>query len=252
MNSDVSERLAAAADAETALRAGIRCMRGIRGVPTGEVARICAEAWRSSPPRLPDDAGGLDRLFGAAWEDGLVAIGLLSTAVQEDPASGLALGLDWAERTDDVTTADALGWLVLAPAALLAGGVDEVLAHLGGHRRTETRRAAAAMGLGFLPEPVEGPAAAALREKVGERHLRLVDQVLAGPLGRVCDRFVRDEDPALRKVLRRVLRAWAASDPRGVVRWADSVPGGLPKLLAAEVAPARRAGRVQTTPSEGE
>lgn len=235
--SEVADILDALADEETARRAGrhTRSLRGIRGVPHGDVARVTAELYQADPPSLPRDADELNTTFGGAWEDGLVAIGLLATAVPEDPATAMSLGLDWAGRTDDVTTADALGWLVLAPACLVLNDVRGPLGSLGDHFRAETRRVVVSMGLGWTPTPIEGPSAAALREKVGERQVRMVEDPVPAWLGPLAARFVRDDAPVVQKGLRRVLRAWGQAEPEELVDWASTVRGGLPRLLTDEV-----------------
>ncbi len=240
---EVSELLEAMADAGTARSAGkqLTCLRGIRGVPPGEIARIADAAWREHKPRLPRDEDELDRLFGQAFEDGLVAIGLAAAAVGDDPEAALDMGLDWAQRTDDATTADALGWLLLGPAALAGPGLGAVRSRLLGHRRPEVRRACVMAGMAATPATVQGPAAAPLRARVGQRRLRIVDAALSEALAPHASALVKDEAPVVRKALRRLLRAWAADDPEAVVAWADTIAGGLPKLLKAEVDRARRA-----------
>lgn len=240
---DLPELLEALADAGAARRTAshVSSLRGIRGVPHGDVARIAAELWRADPPTLPRDADDLDRAFGGAWEDGLVAVALLATAVADDPAGALDLGIDWAERCDDVLTADSIGWLVLAPATLLGAQAGAVLGHLGSHRRSETRRAAVTMGMGYTPTPIEGPSAAALREKLGMRQIAMVDEVRSDLLHPLCSRFVRDAAPPVQKALRRVLRAWGQADPPALVAWGEEIHGALPKLLRTEV---QRASRV--------
>jgi hypothetical protein len=237
MIDDLGPLLEPLANDETARRTArhTTCLRGIRGVPAGEVARVLAELYRAGPPDVPHDLDALTRIFGAAWEDGLVAIGLAAATVSDAPGETLEHALDWAERTDDVATADALGWLVLAPAALLTSRDREALGRLSGHARPETRRVALAMAMGFTPAPVEGPAAAALREKVGERHVRLVGEPLSDRIAPFASRFVRDQAPVVQKALRRLLRAWGEHDPDAVLAWADSVRGGLPRLLGDEV-----------------
>ncbi|HHO49773.1 MAG TPA: hypothetical protein ENK18_02615 [Deltaproteobacteria bacterium] len=233
---DLPELLTALASEQTRARTAknLRCIRGIRGVPQGEIARIAAELWRSDPPQLPRDGPELAAAFGAAWEDGLIAIALLATALADDPPLALQIGLDWAERTDDLLTADALGWLILAPCALLSSCEDEILARLE-PCRPEARRAAIAMGLGLLPLPVEGPAAAGLRAKHGIRHVQIVDHARSDRLAPLCSHLARDPAPAIQKGLRRVLRAWGAHDPGALVRWAAEVKGGLPRMLSDEV-----------------
>lgn len=234
---DWTPRLQALATDDHAARTlkQVHCLRGVRGVAAGDLARLAAAAWDEDPPRLPDDAAALDHLFGGAWEDGLLAIGLLAAALPDDPETALRLALEWAERTDDVATADAIGWLLLAPAALLLDADERILGRLANHPRAETRRAAVAMGLGFTPAPLEGPAAAPLRQRVGERHARIVEAPLGRRLARIASRAVKDPSPAVHKALRRVLREWSAEDPESALAWADSVRGGIPKALRAEI-----------------
>lgn len=237
----ISARLEGASTDETARRyaSAHRCLRGIRGVPMGDVARIGDEAAEQWSPCLPDDASALSALFGAAWEDGLVAIGLLASTVAASPEEALELGLGWAERTDDPTTADALGWLVIGPAVLALGeGPDSALHRLAGHPRAETRRVAVAMALAGTPLEVEGAAAAPLRAHLDMPHLRIVDELRIDLVRPVVDRFVRDV--ALHKPLRRLIRVWAAEDPEGLLEWAATVRGGLPAVLGAEVKRVRR------------
>lgn len=239
---DLPDLLEALADAGSARRSSSHTssLRGIRGVPPGDIARVTSELWAADPTQLPRDGHDLSAAFGGAWEDGLVATGLLATAVADDPGYALELGLDWAERTDDVQTADAIGWLVLSPATLLGAPVDQVYSHLQHHRRPETRRAAVAMGLGYTPTPVEGPAAAALREKLKMRQVAMVEEAHRNRLHDLCIRFVRDGAPAVQKGLRRLLRCWTKADPHGVVAWGEEAGGALSKLHRAEVKRAKR------------
>lgn len=242
MMEDLPELLEALADPTAARRtsAHTSSLRGIRGVPQADVARIAAELWTADPPSLPRDGRDLAAAFGGAWEDGLVAVSLLATAVGDDPEEALVLGLDWAERCDDVLTADAIGWLVLAPATLLGAPEKRVYGALQTHRRPETRRAAVAMGMGYTPTPVEGPAAAALREKLGMRQIAIVERSHNARLHDLCTRFLHDRSPPIEKGLRRLLRAWARDDPAAVVAWGNEAHGALSKLLRTEVKRAQR------------
>ena len=62
-------------------------------------------------------------------------------------------------------------------------------------------------------------------------------------VGGIADLYVRDEDPIVRKALRRVLGAWAAVDPDGASEWLEAVKGGAPRLLRDEVEKAARKAR---------
>ncbi|MEN0062012.1 MAG: DNA alkylation repair protein [Myxococcota bacterium] len=242
MNEAIGSALEAQADDRTARQLGkqIQCLRGIRGVAAGTVARVAAEAWRTHRPRLPDAAEALNATFGQAHEDGLVAVGLLAAAWPDDPDLALDLGLDWGDRLDDIMTADALGWLVLGPIGLQTGTWIEIRDELAGHRRPQGRRTVVAMGLAACPVPVEGPAAAPLREKVGTRKVQMVDAVQAGPVQAVLDRMIRDPHAMVQKALRRLVRAFGDHAPKAAVEWADGVKGGLPRLIGDEIRRARR------------
>jgi len=238
----VSETLAALSDEATARKVGkhTRCLRGIRGVTTGEIARIADATFREESPSLPDHADELDRLFSAAWEDGLVAVGLLATCWSDQPIDALDQALDWATRVDDTATADALGWLVLGPAAAVLDAAGQVRGRLASHHRDEVRRCCLMAAMAWTPASLEGPAAAPLRAKLGRRKLRMVEEARSDLLHPHLLAAVTDTSPMVRKAMRRILRAWANSDPAAVVAWGDEVDGGLPKLLRPEVKRAAR------------
>lgn len=241
----ISEMLEATADEQVArnTRKDVRTIRGIRGTPHAEVAKVANWAWTESRPVLSEE-DSLRRLFMSSWEDGLVAIGLLAALVPDGPAEVLEIGLDWLDRVDDGATADALGWLVLGP-GLAGSGPDparlaELIAPRRKHDHPAVRRALVAMGLAFLPMPIQGPSAAPLRARLGVQVVQFVDAPLSPLVGVICHAFLRDESPTVRKAMRRLIREWVRVDPAAVVAWEGEVRGGLPKLLSAETIRARR------------
>ena len=235
---DLPDLLEALSDATLARRQRkqTQTLRGIRGVSMSEVARLSAAAWEEDPCHPDRDASDLSELFGTAWEDGLVAIGLLAAGLPDAPEAALQLGLEWVERVDDVITADALGWLVLGPGAL-ATGADwfTVFEPVRSHRRDAIRRAGVAAAMAATPTPVEGPAAAALRSRLKAAEVRCVEAPINPLLHAVADQSWRDEGVAVRKALRRMLRAWGTADHEALSDWAEGVRGGLPKMLREEV-----------------
>ncbi len=238
----VSTRLAEAADdvTERRYRSAHHSLRGIRGVPMAEVARIGHEAALAAPPELPRDREALEALFTSGWEDGLVAVGLLATCVAATPAEALDLGLVLAERTDDPTTADALGWLVVGPATLALGGDPaSFLDRLASHARPDARRVAVAAALAATPAELEGAAAAPLRAVLRSEHASIVDEIRPRFVAAVIGRLLRD--PELQKPLRRVLKVWAAADAPSLLAWVGTVKGGLPTVLSAEIRKVRGA-----------
>lgn len=240
---DISQALESFADPRQASkrRRDIRPLRGIRGVPDGDVARIAAAVWNEDKPNLDTDLGALDRLFGAAFEDGMVAIGLAAAAVPDAPHAAFDLGLSWLTRIDDTLTADALGWTLLGPAALASGRpIETILQHAREAAHPTARRAAIVSALALLPEPLLGATAAPLRARLGSAQVQFVEHALSDGVRVLVDGSLRDEDPSVRKGVRRVLRVWAKADPAAVVAWADTVRGGLPKILKPEVDKARR------------
>jgi hypothetical protein len=245
----ISETLEGLADSAVA-RASMKqvsCIRGVRGVPMGEVARIGDAIWRDEKPRLPADSEDLDRLFGAAWEDGLVAIGLLAACWTDDKLNAYDLAMDWASRTDDIVTADALGWMVLGPAAAVLHKEGELRGRLMQHPREAVRRCGVMCAMAWTSANLEGPSAAPLRAKLGIKQVRMVAKSLSDKLSPFLLSTLKDESPAVRKAQRRVLRAWANDDPEAVVAWGEKAGGGLPSLLRTEV---KRAIRMKDAPPD--
>lgn len=237
----ISEMLESTVNRHNSAR-GIRTLRGVRGVPHGDVARIAAEAWKDNELDLGDDRAALERLFGMAWEDGMIAIGLTAAALPDDAEEALDIGLGWLSRIDDTGTADALGWMVLGPAVLSTGTpIARLVAAAKDCGHVAARRAAVAAGLAMTSEKLEGPAAAPLRERLGDRSIRFVEGAISPFLTELLLAFVYDDAAEVRKGVRRVLRAWTKDDPQAVVDWGEQVKGGLPKLLGQEVTRARRA-----------
>ena len=239
----ISETLNSVSDAQQAKRASrqIQTLRGVRGVPHGDVARVASAAYERHRPTL-DDEDDLRRLFMSSFEDGLVALGLLATLVPEHPAQVFDIGQSWLSLVDDVETADTLGWFILGPCFAATGGDPErLLALIEPHKKGHpaVRRALAAMGLAFLPHPLLGPAAAPLRAKLGMKEIQFVDTALSPLVHTLAKAFLRDESPPVRKCLRRLLRIWTKADPEAVVAWEEAVRGGVPKFLSEETRKAR-------------
>lgn len=238
----IADALERASDRTVAysLAKNVQPLKGVRGVPNGEIAKVLDAAWKDGVDLLSDDTA-LSRLFGAAFEDGLVAVGLLAAATPDDPQTAWEIASEWVERVDDPLTADAIGGLVLGPAALAGGLGIDALIELGkalpaGH----ARRAAVAAGDAMLPDPADGPAVAGLRARLGTRQIRFVEAPLADGLGPLLTAFFRDPDPSVQKAVRRLIRGWGSADPVGLTAWADTVRGGFPKLLSDDLTKARR------------
>ncbi len=230
----LSETLEALSDARLARRRArhLKPLKGLRGTPLGEVARVGAAAWGEGVS-LYDDDEALHLLFCTAHEDGLLAIGLAAAAAPDAPEIALELAGRWLGMVDDLETADALGWVLYGP-ALLAAGRDLAEALLAEREGPPIRRRAALMAaLAALPEPLEGPAAAPLRERVGERRVAVVEAPLSSVLSAVCSGYRADADPHVRKALARVLRLWGQHDPEAAQAWVREAlaAGGLPRTV---------------------
>lgn len=245
----LSHALEALSDGHQARKKGkhVKTLRGVRGVSDGDLARLIGAAWSEHSPAFPDDGPELRQLFFGAHEDGLVAIGLLAAMLPDDPEEALELGLDLLESVDDVQTGDALGWLVIGPGTLSAGRDPHKLVGLAKTQsRHAQRRAVVMASMAWLPEPLDGPAAAALRARLGQKTIAFVDRPLSEPVHAMMTGLLRDESPIVRKGLRRVIRAWGEADNDALQAWVAEVHGGLPKLLRTEVVRAdRRAKRAQ-------
>lgn len=222
----------------------VQPFRGVRGVPHGALVGVLVDVWSSDRPKLPRDADALYDLFMGAHEDGLVAIGLLAALLPDEPVEALDVADRLSEFVDDVETADALGWMVLGPGLLAAGEpfVEGLLAWRKAER-PEQRRMALMASLAALPVPVEGPAAAALRERAGERRLAFVSEPMGDLVEPIVTAFLRDPSPPVAKAVVRVLRSWATVEPDRVEAFIDGVKGGVPKVLREAVTRAVRKGR---------
>ncbi len=244
----ISSALAKKADRALASRRmrHVQPLRGLRGTPHAVVAELAACAWREGRPGV-DDAEALHELFCTAHEDGLLAIAQAAALVPDGPHEVLDLAERWLDMVDDPETADALGWLVLGPALLAAGEpVGESLAGLRGHGQVSVRRAGVMAAMACLPAPVEGCAAAALRERFGQKNLRFVEQAMSPQVRQVVEAFAADRAPTVRKGLARLLRCWGQHDPSGAEALLQTV-NNLPQFVREEAERGIRKGKRSTS-----
>ena len=201
-------------------------LRGVLGIPYAELTQLIAE---SELAELPKDLDTLNALYSRSLEEGLIAIALVAVSVLEQPQLALELAERWLPYVDDVQTADALGHLVIGPALLSLGlSSDERLQdpELTNpfHRRAEVMALMAAM-----PEPVRGPAAAALRETLQADEITFVEEAMDAHIANGLLVVLRDPSPIVRKAFSSVLRAWTACSHDAVQAWvSDSVPDRHP------------------------
>ncbi len=246
----VSMNLETESDGAVAKRRGkqVRPLKGLRGVAPGEVARQAADIWRRGVD-LDQDEDALHDLFCTAHEDGMLALSLTAAGVGRWPDVALGLAERWLEMVDDLETADALGWLVWAPALRAVGEpVGQTLAKtIRASGQPVVRRAALMGGMALTSTRVEGPAAAALRETWGGDKRGLGDGSGSEDLALVASAAMKDSSPHVRKALGRLLRCWAHDDPEAVVAMVAGVKGGVPKQLRAEVERGVRKGRRKRT-----
>jgi hypothetical protein len=248
---EISRRLDQASKDTVATRRmkQVQPLKGLRGVPLGDVASIAAEFYRRAPARLPADYEQLHSLFCTAHEDGLVAIGLAAAAAIDEPEEGLELGLRWLEMVDDLETADALGWLLVGPCLMAQHSGGELLGMVKDDRPM-VRRAGVMGCLAALPVRVEGPAAACLRERAGERHIQMVDEPASDLLAKVMGRAIRDSDSHVLRAVGRVLRGWGEADPDATETFLSTTPGGIAKRLREQAEKGIRKGRRRWTAPE--
>ncbi|MEL6348116.1 MAG: DNA alkylation repair protein [Myxococcota bacterium] len=231
------------ADHERKRRKQIQPLRGLRGVQARDIVAVLVEAWKK-PPRLPADAANLHRLFSTAFEDGLVAMGLLAAVLPDDPLEALDLADRWLEMVDDTETADTLGWLLLGPGLLAAQEpFVDTINQLRSEGRPAARRAAVMATMAALPVPIEGPAAAALRERTGQRRIAFVEKPLTPYLEAALPPFIRDTDAQVRKATARAMRSWGTFQPDVVEELIEKTKGGVPRYFREEVAKGIRKGR---------
>ena len=230
----ISETLEALTDDATSRRYAKehQTLRGIRGVPTGEIARLGDAVWQEDGVELPRDLPALHQLYGAAWEDGLLAIGLLATCVPDDPEAALAVGESSLQRVDDRASADALGWLVLGGAALATHKHLPVTA-AGNHLMADRAIASAAMA--WVPCPIEGPSAASSAGQTGHT-TRTMDGQDAPRMAPSTLREPRSRQPSLHsKGIATRGQSMDPAAPDEVRDWAASVPGGISKVLRGDI-----------------
>lgn len=222
----------------------IQPLRGIRGVPARSVVAVLVESWKASPLDLPDENGPINQLFTTAFEDGIVAIGLATAALPDAPYEVLDLADRWLELVDDVESGDAIGWLMFGPALLASrepfvSSVKELIVH----EHPLRRRVGILSCFAAMPTPLEGPAAAALRERLGQRHLRFVETAMDDALDELLPRLIRDEQPVVRRALSRAMRTWATFSPDHVEEIITTFSGGAPRALREEVTKGIKKGR---------
>lgn len=233
----IGDLLDALSDPEQARRTRqhIRPIRGVRGVASGEISRIAVAIWEEEDTALPQAGPALGVLFSSAFEDGLVALSLLAAKTPTQPVEALHVALDWMDRVDDLTTADSLGWGVIGPVLLQRPDLMPEVFDYAHHSSPYSRRAALMSAMAGLPEPVEGAVAACLREMLGHRAVRFVDEPDPQWISTFLTLFLRDEAPPVRKALRRVCATWAFYSPDNAMEWANTTPGGIPKMVRREM-----------------
>jgi hypothetical protein len=237
---NISESLGLLSTAENAraMRREVSSLRGVRGVLLRDVADIAVAAWQKRTINLRRDEIGLCDLFSCAFEDGFVAISLLAALIPDDPKGVLELGLEWLEITDDHQTADAIGWLLLGPGHLASQTpLSAVLARIDEIGHPCARRAAVMIGMSLLPVSVENHGACALRARLKVDEIKFVESPQSAAIHILGDHFLRDDAPAVRKALRRVLARWATIDPEAATLWrahAMTALGGLPKMISVD------------------
>ena len=234
----ISKALHDQSDADLARKRGrhVRPLRGLRGVSSGAIAKVLTDAWSSEGLKLPADGELVHDLFMRSHEDGMVALGLLAAAAPDQPDEALDAAEAMMRLVDDSETADVIGWLILGPALLAMG--EPLAESLAAHKDAPhpmARRAAVMAAMAALPEPLEGPAAAALRIRVGQRFVAFVAEPLDEEVGAVATAFFHDQDPAVKKALARLLRTWAEHNPTAALDWLHGLKGGAPRLMREPV-----------------
>ena len=220
-----------------------KCLRGIRGVAPGEIARMATAYWVENGINLSRDGDDLRRLFGTAFEDGLLAITLLAPLATTEPDTCLDIALDWATMLDDAQTTDAIGWGVFGPILLVSPDGYDAIQTLQKHSNPWARRAAVMAGLAALPVPIEGTVAACIRANLEQKTVRFVDEAMHEWVQCILDASVRDSHPAVQKAVRRLTGVWAFHAPEEASIWGNEFRGGLPKMIRAELEKNAKKGR---------
>lgn len=188
----------------------------------------------SKPAVLPRDRKELNILFSQAYEDGLVAIALLSVAAISQPQSSLEIAERWSLMIDDALSADALGTLVIGPCLLRLG--SPFLARWLDTDKPYARRAEIMGLLAGVPECPKGPCVAALRAHFNAKDILFSESVQPSVVHALMHAMTHPFfAPIEKKALIRVLACVAFHAPDQMGEALQTAPTNLPKWQRAAV-----------------
>lgn len=204
----------------------IQPFKGIRGVPFSVVAQLLDE-----DPTLDVESQSeeVHTLFMSSFEEGLIAVGLLSVAVLTQPEQSWELAQKWLTLIDDVTTADALGKIVIGPCALLLN--IDIPSEIENHQSAFAKRALLMSLCAYVPEPPKGPWVSALRSHLQSEQIIFVEEAQTHHYATLFTYFLKEEHPLLRKAVIQLLQLWSSHDLTSLDKILENHPQNLPKWL---------------------
>ena len=208
------------------LRQQIQPFRGIRGIPFSVLA---TEIDSEYTVQLPEESDQIHALFLQSFEEGLIAIAMLSVAALTQPNQAWEIAQKWLPMLDDVISSDALGKIVIGACALqLNLDIPHILSE---YNNTYAKRSLY-MGLcAFVPAPPKGPWVAALRSHLQSEQVIFVEEPATHHYESLFVQFLKTEEPLLRKAIAHLILLWSTYDLLSLDKKIESHPQNLPKWL---------------------
>ena len=208
------------------LRKQIQPFRGIRGIPYSVIAKELDEEYTL---QLPEQSEEIYALFLQSFEEGLIAIGILSVASLTQPEDVWEIIQRWLPMIDDVITGDALGKIIIGPCALQ---LDLDIPNLISEYDNVYAKRALYMSLcAFVPSPPIGPWVSALRSHLQSEQIVFVEKPATHHYECLFSQFVKTEEPLLRKAIIHLVQLWSSYDLVSLDKKIESHAQNLPKWL---------------------
>jgi hypothetical protein len=204
----------------------IQPFKGIRGVPYATIAQLLDE---DPSVDIESQSEELHSLFMGSFEEGLIAVGLLSVASLTHPSDSWELAQKWLTMVDDIITTDALGKIVIGPCALQLN--IDIPKELQINNKVYSQRALLMSLCSFVPESPKGPWVSALRSHLQSEQVIFVDKPMTHHYQSLFPYFLKEEQPQLRKSIIYLIQLWSSHDLPSLDKIIEKHPQNLPKWL---------------------
>ena len=217
------------------LRQQIQPFRGIRGIPFSVIAKELDEEYTVT---LPEQSEELYSLFLQSFEEGLIAIGILSVAALSQPENSWELVQRWLPMIDDVITSDAIGKIVIGPCALqLNLDIPNLISE---YENVYAKRALYMSLCAFVPSPPIGPWVSALRSHLQSEQIIFIEKPITHHYEHLFSQFLKMEIPLLRKAIVHLVQLWSTFDLLSIDKKIQNHPQNLPNWLKKSYEKGRR------------